>query len=63
MKFTKEMWAKLKQEERSWLVHYHKNCNECGYCPVCGYPQMGELVCIKCIERANKLYTKMGVIK
>ena len=71
MKFTKERWSKLNPVERGWLVHYHKYCNElggsggynmpegCGYCPVCGYEQMGELVCIKCIDEAERLYTKM----
>ncbi len=70
MKFTKEAWSKLNEQERSWLAHYHQNCNKvngqgwnmpegCSYCPVCGQPQIGGMTCIKCLDNAEKLYGKM----
>ena len=72
MKFTNEAWARLTENERSWLVTYHKHCNEpvwdsrggdlpddCSYCPVCGQAQIGGGVCSACMKDADRLYKKM----
>ena len=71
MKYTKEQWAKLNEEERSWLVYFYKHENdssgdsaylpdECGECPICGAPVYGGGICMYCLDRAIKLEEKMG---
>ena len=73
MKYTKEVWAKLKEQERSWLAYYHKHCNDwlgivgscylpddCSECSVCGEPQLGSGVCMACLKEADRLYKIMG---
>ena len=76
MKYTKEQWARLNKEERSWLVYFYKHKNddsgnfyipgdewgpdEYDECPICGTPVWGGGVCISCLDRAIKLEEKMG---
>ena len=61
MRRTKEWWAALTKEERSWLVYAELNdkssrsgylpddCSECG---VCGQPQLGGGgMCRYCLDR------------
>jgi len=68
--FTKEKWAKLNKEERSWLAYYNKNKDNwegwdyslpdgCSWCPVCENPQMGSGVCSDCLKEADRLYSKI----
>ena len=71
MKYTREQWAKLNEEERSWLVYFYKHENDgwgyggylpddCGECPVCGRPVLGGGICIYCLNRALELEKTMG---
>lgn len=71
MKYTKEQWNKLDENERGWLVNFYKNKNklvrndgwlpdDSGECPICGNPTLGGGVCLDCLNHAFELEKKMG---
>jgi len=68
MKRTKEWWAALTKEERSWLVYAERNdtyfrsaylpddCSECG---ICGNPRLGGAgMCLVCSNKWIEIVTK-----
>jgi hypothetical protein len=75
MKYTKKMWARLNEQERSWLIgSYFRNCNKCartgGYLPdgcseclICGEPMIGSGTCLSCMKYAKELLKKLKIKK
>jgi len=69
MRRTKEFWARLTKEERSYLVYIEKNKNnynwmggylpdDCSECVVCGLPMLGSGMCHHCYEDYVSLVNK-----
>lgn len=69
MRRTKEWWARLDKEERSYLVYLEKRANryggmggyipdDCSECTACGLPMTGSGMCLSCWKELDKLIKK-----